>query len=89
MSSLLGQDLNLSLFVTPVGPQAILEERDNGFLKKKLILVICCFISVVLFIFIMLRVDNSSLHKLGNHQATSPTPYFKYLLLSGGQVATL
>lgn len=37
MSSLfgLGQDLDLSLFVTPVSPQALLEGRNNGFFKKK------------------------------------------------------
>lgn len=35
MSSLLGQDLDLSKFVTPVGPQDLLEGRDNGFVKKE------------------------------------------------------
>lgn len=83
----LGRDLDLSLFVTPVSPQALLEGRNNGFLKKKKMILVKCFVSVVFLCFL----EPSSLHILGKlyGQATSPTPSFSYFLFSGGQMATL
>lgn len=73
----LGRDLDLSLFVTPVSPQALL--------KKKIL--VKCFVSVVFLCFL----EPSSLHILRKlyGQETSPAPYFSYLLFSGGQMATL
>lgn len=57
----LGRDLDLSLFVTPVSPQALF--------KKKIL--VKCFVSVVFLCFL----EPSSLHILRKlyGQATSPT----------------
>lgn len=56
MSSLfgLGQDLDFSLFVTPVSPQALLEGRTMAsFKKKKLILVICFVLYQFVYLFLL------------------------------------
>lgn len=86
MSSLLGQDLNLSLFVTPVRPQAILEERDSGFLKKNFILVIC-FISVVFIYFYYVEGRQQFLAHTRKPPSHLPHPLFQVFITfwrSGG-----
>lgn len=91
MSSLLGQDLNLSLFVTPVGPQAILEERDNGFLKKKINLGNMLFYISCFIYFYYVEGGQQFLAQTRKPPSHLPHPLFQVFITfwrSGGNIVT-
>lgn len=79
---LLGRNSDLSLFVTPVSPQALLEGRTMASFKKNDLGKIFCFISVVFVYFL----EPSSLHIL--RKLYGQATIFQ-LLFSGSQMATL